>query len=226
MRILAIDTALDACSACVATDVYDDLLAEESMTLSRGHAEALLPLLERVVSRVEGGFESLDRVAVTVGPGSYTGLRVGLSAARAIGLATGIPVVGVTTLSALLAPLLATNGEGLIAAAIDARHGSVYLQAMTIAEGIVVPPSLVGLEEAAGLIGAGAVTLVGSGAPALAALVKARGIAAVVADAGPPQIAWIASLGLLADPDQALARPLYLRGPDAAPQDHTRLARR
>lgn len=226
MRILAIDTALGACSACLATDLSDDLLAEETLTLDRGHAEALLPLIERVISRVEGGFESLDRVAVTVGPGSYTGLRVGLSAARAIGLATGIPVVGVTTLSALLAPLLAANGEGLIAAAIDARHGSVYLQAMSITDGIVVPPSLVGLEEAAGMLGAGLVTLVGSGAPALAAAAKMQGIDATVAQTGPPQIAWVASLGLLADPGQALARPLYLRGPDAAPQDHARLARR
>ncbi|WP_026597142.1 tRNA (adenosine(37)-N6)-threonylcarbamoyltransferase complex dimerization subunit type 1 TsaB [Methylobacterium sp. 77] len=226
MRILAIDTALDACSVCIATDLSDDLLAEESMTLARGHAEALLPMLERVMARVDGGFESLDRVAVTVGPGSYTGLRVGLSAARAVGLAAGIPVIGVTTLSALLAPLLATSGEGLIAAAIDARHGSVYFQAMDMAEGIVVPPSLVRLEEAADLVGRGAITLVGSGAPALSQLLKSRGLTATISDAGPPQIAWIASLGMLADPAQALARPLYLRGPDAVPQDHARLARR
>ena len=79
------------------------------MTLARGHAEALLPLVERVMARFEGGFEGLARVAVTVGPGSYTGLRVGLSAARAVGLAAGIPVVGVTTLSALLAPQLAAE---------------------------------------------------------------------------------------------------------------------
>ena len=96
MRILAIDTALDLCSACVATDVPDALLAQETLVLARGHAEALLPLVERVMARIEGGFESLTRVAVTVGPGSYTGLRVGLSAARAVGLAAAVPVVGVT----------------------------------------------------------------------------------------------------------------------------------
>lgn len=225
MRILAIDTALDACSACIATDSSDALLAEESMVLVRGHAEALLPLIERVVARIDGGFESLDRVAVTVGPGSYTGLRVGLAAARATGLATGIPVVGVTTLSALLAPLLATNGDGLIVAAIDARHGCVYLQAMSLADGIVVPPSLVAIEEAAAMIGSAA-TLVGSGAPALAASMTARGFEVDVAGTAAPEIAWVASLGCLADPDQALPRPLYLRGPDATPQDHARIARR
>ena len=226
MRILAIDTALDACAVCVATDESDDVLAEESVTLARGHAEALLPMIERVVARIEGGFESLSRVAVTVGPGSYTGLRVGLSAARAIGLATGVPVVGVTTLSALLAPQLALNGDGLIAAAIDARHGAIYFQAMSIAGGVVVPPRHLALADAVAQLGDRAVTAVGSGAPALVEALNAAGTEAALADTAAPQIAWIASLGLVADPEQALPRPLYLRGPDAQPQDHARLARR
>ncbi|QIJ80659.1 tRNA (adenosine(37)-N6)-threonylcarbamoyltransferase complex dimerization subunit type 1 TsaB [Methylobacterium sp. NI91] len=225
MRILAIDTALEACAACVATDDSDDLLAEESMPLVRGHAEALLPLIERVMARVEGGFEGLDRVAVTVGPGSYTGLRVGLSAARAIGLAAGIPVVGVTTLSALLAPQLALNGEDTVVAAIDARHGAVYLQAMSVGQGTVIPPRHVALEEAVSLLNGRRAILTGSGAPALAAAAGAAGLSVEVAETGTPQIAWVASLGLVADPDQALPRPLYLRGPDAQPQDHARLAR-
>ncbi|WP_375462473.1 tRNA (adenosine(37)-N6)-threonylcarbamoyltransferase complex dimerization subunit type 1 TsaB [uncultured Methylobacterium sp.] len=225
MRILAIDTALDLCSACVA-DGPDALIAHESLVLVRGHAEALLPLVERVMARVEGGFESLDRVAVTVGPGSYTGLRVGLSAARAVGLATGAPVVGVTTLSALLAPQLALGGAGLDAAAIDARHGAVYLQAMSADDGIVVPPTHLSLDEAADRLAPGPITLVGSGAGPLAAVLRARGIAVAVSGAGGPDIAWVASLGLVADPAQALPRPLYLRGADARPQDHARLARR
>lgn len=225
LRILAIDTALEACAACVATDDSDDLLAEESMPLVRGHAEALLPLIERVMARVEGGFEGLERVAVTVGPGSYTGLRVGISAARAIGLATGIPVVGVTTLSALLAPQLALNGDDTVVAAIDARHGAVYLQAMSVTEGTVIPPRHIALDEAVSLLGGRRAILTGSGAPALAAAAAAAGITVEVAETGAPQIAWVASLGLVADPDQALPRPLYLRGPDAQPQHHARLAR-
>ncbi|GJD44159.1 tRNA N6-adenosine threonylcarbamoyltransferase, mitochondrial [Methylobacterium cerastii] len=228
MHILAIDTALELCSACVATETTDgvDLLAQESMTLARGHAEALLPLVERVMARFAGGFEGLSRVAVTVGPGSYTGLRVGLSAARAVGLAANIPVVGVTTLSALLAPQLALNGDGLVAAAIDARHGAVYLQAMSAGEGIVVPPTHLLLEEAADRLGAGPVILVGSGAASLAAVLRARGVAVTVAGAAGPDIAWVASLGLVADPAHALPRPMYLRGADAQPQDRARIARR
>ncbi|WP_147048406.1 tRNA (adenosine(37)-N6)-threonylcarbamoyltransferase complex dimerization subunit type 1 TsaB [Methylobacterium gnaphalii] len=226
MRILAIDTALDACSACVATDESEALLGEESMTLARGHAEALLPLVERVMARVEGGFESLDRVAVTVGPGSYTGLRVGLSAARAIGLAAKIPVVGVTTLSALLAPQLALQTEGLVVAAIDARHGAVYLQAISATAGVAVPPVRLSVEEALERIAGDRITLVGSGAQALAAAAQDRGVAVTVAETGVPQIGWVAQLGLVADPEQALPRPLYLRGADAQPQEHARIALR
>ncbi|GJD68672.1 tRNA N6-adenosine threonylcarbamoyltransferase, mitochondrial [Methylobacterium gnaphalii] len=226
VRILAIDTALDACSACVATDESEALLGEESMTLARGHAEALLPLVERVMARVEGGFESLDRVAVTVGPGSYTGLRVGLSAARAIGLAAKIPVVGVTTLSALLAPQLALQTEGLVVAAIDARHGAVYLQAISATAGVAVPPVRLSVEEALERIAGDRITLVGSGAQALAAAAQDRGVAVTVAETGVPQIGWVAQLGLVADPEQALPRPLYLRGADAQPQEHARIALR
>jgi len=131
VRILAIDTALGACAACVMEAEAQEPLAQETLVMERGHAEALLPLLDRLVSNVAGGFASLDRVAVTVGPGSYTGLRVGIAAARAIGLAARVPVVGVTTLSALLAALVADDNRRLLAAAIDAKHGQVYFQAIS-----------------------------------------------------------------------------------------------
>ena len=227
MRILAIDTALGSCAACVLAHDAEEPLAEESLAMERGHAEALMPLLDRVVSRVEGGFEGLDRIAVTVGPGSYTGLRVGISAARAIALATGLPVVGVTTLSALLAPLLSFESSGVLAAAIDARHGQIYLQAIGTGGGTIIPPSLVTLRDAVTLFSGGPVTLVGSAAPALAAEAVATGVKALVHDAPLwPSVLWVARLGLVADPTQALPKPLYLRAPDAHPQDHARLPRR
>ena len=226
MRILAIDTALDACAACILDRDAAEPLASESIGMERGHAEALLPLVDRVVSRVEGGFSSLDRVAVVVGPGSYTGLRVGISAARAIGLAAGIPVVGTTTLSALLAGIM--GGEGrLLAAAIDARHGQIYFQAITAGGRSVMPPALATLRDAVRLLGDGPATLVGSGARALAEEARGLGIEVFVREGPPaPDIVWVARLGLAADPNQALPKPLYLGAPNAAPQDHARLPRR
>ena len=225
MRVLAIDTALDVCAACVMKGSEPEPLASESLPMVRGHAEALLPLIERVMARIDGGFESLDRIAVTVGPGSYTGLRVGLSAARAIGLAVDRPVVGVGTLSALLAPLLADPGEGTLVAAIDARHGAVYVQALTTASGETLAPVYLPVEEAAARLGTGPVILTGSGAPLVAQALSTRGIAASIAGTGVADIAAVAQLGMVADPAHALPRPLYLRGPDARPQDHARVAR-
>lgn len=225
MRVLAIDTALDFCAACVMTDDEVEPLASESLPMARGHAEALLPLIERVLARVDDGFAGLDRIAVTVGPGSYTGLRVGLSAARAIGLATGRPVVGVGTLSALLAPLLAEPSEGTLAAAIDARHGAIYVQALATNSGETLAPVYLPIEDAAERLGTGPVTLTGSGAPLLAAALTRRGAAPTIAGTGAPDIAAVAQLGMVADPTHALPRPLYLRGADARPQDHARVAR-
>jgi tRNA threonylcarbamoyladenosine biosynthesis protein TsaB len=96
MRILAIDTALEACAAGVIA-MPDRVLAQESLAMARGHAEALMPLLARVMDQAGIRFDDLDRIAVTVGPGSFTGLRVGIAAARGIALASGKPAVGVST---------------------------------------------------------------------------------------------------------------------------------
>ena len=100
MLILAIDTALEACAAAVLDAEKNRLIAQESQAMKRGHAEALMPLIARVMKESGIGFAVLDRIAVTTGPGSFTGLRVGLSAARGIALAAGKPAVGLTTLTA------------------------------------------------------------------------------------------------------------------------------
>jgi tRNA threonylcarbamoyl adenosine modification protein YeaZ len=226
LRVLAIDTALGACSVCV-WQGGPEPLAQETLLMDRGHAEALLPMIDRVVSRVEGGFASLDRVAVTIGPGSYTGLRIGIAAARAIGLAAGIPVVGVATLSAFLAPLMAGKANGVLAAAVDAKHGQIYAQVVAAGGRTIIPPSLMPVRDVVRLLGSGPVNVSGSGSPMLAAEAWSHGIETHVTEASlAPEIAWVARLGALADPSQALPKPLYLRGPDAKPQDAARIARR
>src|SRR5437879_5620503 len=126
MRVLAIDTALAACSAAVLDTDDGGLVASQSLPMTRGHAEALMPLLVRLMQDADLAFRDIDRVVVTTGPGSFTGLRVGIAAARGIALAAGKPAVGVSTLAALAAPHLGESSTVL--AAIDARHGQVYLQ--------------------------------------------------------------------------------------------------
>ena len=128
MLILAIDTALDACAVGVLDTQSTTMLAQQSLPMKRGHAEALVPLIAQVMAQAGVGYAALDRIAVTTGPGSFTGLRVGLSAARGIALAAGKPVVGLTTLTAYAAPLVSENAGAPIISAIDARHDQVYYQ--------------------------------------------------------------------------------------------------
>ena len=116
--------------------------------MMRGHAEAVMPLIARVMDQAGIEFASLDRIAVTTGPGSFTGLRVGISAARGIALAAGKPAVGLSTLAGFAAPHIAENDNSAVVAAIDARHEHVYLQVFGTGGRTVVPPRIAPLQEA------------------------------------------------------------------------------
>lgn len=219
MLILAIDTALDACAAAVLDTDANRLIAQESQAMKRGHAEALMPLIARVMRESGIAYAALDRIAATTGPGSFTGLRVGLSAARGIALAAGKPVVGVTTLTAYAAPVVSHNGEHAVVSAIDARHDHVYFQVVGGDGSPLVRPRVALVEEALGTSQFGTPWLVGNAARILADRwppnapppFKVETLAA-------PEIDWVAWLGAAVNPDTALARPYYLRAPDAKPQ--------
>jgi len=218
MLILAIDTALDACAAGVLDSVAGRLIAQESQPMKRGHAEALMPLIARVIEQSGIAFAALDRIAVTTGPGSFTGLRVGLSAARGIALAANKPVVGLTTLTAYAAPLVSENCEHPIISAIDARHDHVYLQAVSGNGSSLIRPRLASIEEALGAARFGAPHLVGNAAKILADRWPAQALPPLRVDPQPaPDIAWVAWLGAAVSPNTAPARPFYLRAPDAKP---------
>jgi tRNA threonylcarbamoyladenosine biosynthesis protein TsaB len=218
MLILAIDTALDACAAAVLDTETAKLIAQESQAMKRGHAEALMPLIGRVIRQSGIGFETLDRIAVTTGPGSFTGLRVGLSAARGLGLAASKPVVGVTTLTAYAAPLVSQNGEHPVVAAVDARHDQVYLQVVSGDGGSLIRPQVAGIEEALTSWRFGAPHLVGNAANILCERWPAHAVPPCSVDAqAAPDIGWVGWLGAAVDPNTAPARPFYLRAPDAKP---------
>jgi len=218
MLILAIDTALDACAAAVLDTAKNKVIAQESQAMKRGHAEALMPLIARVMKESGTAFNALDRIAATTGPGSFTGLRVGLSAARGIALAAGKPVVGVTTLTAYAAPVVSESGEQPIVSAIDARHDHVYLQVVSGNGGPLVTPRVAPISEALQAAQFGAPHLVGNAAKILADRWPADApTPASVDPQAAPDIVWVAWLGAAVDPNVARARPFYLRAPDAKP---------
>ena len=218
MLILAIDTALDACAAAVLDTGTSQMIARESLAMKRGHAEALMPLIARVMKDAGLPFAALDRIAVTAGPGSFTGLRVGLSAARGIALAAGKPVVGLTTLSAYAAPVVSESGEQPVISAIDARHDQVYFQAVSGDGSVLIPPQVAPIAEMLAAWRFGPPQLVGNAAQILADRWPADAPPPVRVDnQAAPDIAWVAWLGAAVSPSAAPARPFYLRAPDAKP---------
>jgi tRNA threonylcarbamoyladenosine biosynthesis protein TsaB len=186
--------------------------------MKRGHAEALMPLIARVMKASGVAFAALDRVAATTGPGSFTGLRVGLSAARGIALAAGKPVVGVTTLTVFAAPIVSVSSEHPVIAAIDARHDHVYFQVLGGDGGSLVKPKVAPIAEALDAARFGAPHLVGNAAKILAERWPADAPPPFKIDQqAAPDIAWVAWLGAAVNPESSPARPYYLRAPDAKP---------
>lgn len=227
MRVLAIDTALAACSAAVLDTEVLGVMASESLPMTRGHAEALMPLIAEVMRRADLAFEDIDRIVVTTGPGSFTGLRVGIAAARGIALAAGKSAVGVSTLSAYAAPHLADDDASPLIAAIDARHDHVYLQVFGGAGRILIAPRLAPLSEAARAASETPSRLVGSAAQAVADHLPKGAPAPLRLDArDAPDIVWIARMGAVLPEGQSPPKPQYLRAPDAQPQNAAQLPRR
>jgi len=209
MIVLAIDTALSACQAAVWED--GRVLASATEPMDRGHQERLAPLVAETVRRAGIGFDRVDRVAVTVGPGSFTGLRVGLAFAKGLALALGRPCVGIGTLEALAA---GAEPRGLAAAVIDARRDQVYLQ--VFADGApAMAPDVLPLAEAAARLAelhtGAAARLVGPGAGLLEGVIGQARV-----DSRPfPDPAAVAALAAGRPASAAFPRPLYLRAPEA-----------
>jgi tRNA threonylcarbamoyladenosine biosynthesis protein TsaB len=227
MRVLAIDTALAACSAAVLDTEHGGIIASECLPMLRGHAEALLPLLRRVMQQAGFGFADIDRIAVTTGPGSFTGLRVGIAAARGMALAAEKPAVGLSTLAAYAAPHIASDERFPVVAAIDARHNHVYLQVFAPGGSLFVAPRLAPLGEAVKAAAETSSFIAGSAAQLVAAGLTADDPVPVAIDASTaPDIAWVARMGAVVPEEQAPLKPQYLRAPDAQPQNAAQLPRR
>jgi len=215
-RLLAFDCAAGACSAAVWS--HGRVVAGSCRAMTRGQAEVLLPMVAGVMREAGMGFADLDGLAVTVGPGSFTGVRVGLAAARGFALASGLPVVAMTTFEAVGASVDAGLRVGrTLAVAIDSkRGGDVYLQVFH-ADGTCTAGAAVAPDAIAASIPPGPVLVVGDGQEAVIAALgtRASGHPARHPDARVFAVAAVARLK--AGPPPALPSPLYLRAPDVTP---------
>lgn len=210
MIVLALDTCLGACSAAIAD--AERLVTSRSEPMARGHQERLAPMVRDLMGEARLAFGDLDRVGVTVGPGSFTGLRVGLAFAKGLALALDRPCVGVGALEALAA---SAGSRGFCAAVIDAGRGHVYLQLFEAGRPLTAPeilPLAEAGERVARARGGRDACLAGPGAALLAPMIAGAQIIGLAA----PSPEAIARLAAHVSPSPP--RPLYLRAPDARPR--------
>ncbi len=216
MNILAVDTALGACSVAVLAG--DKVLAHRLEAMERGHAEALAPMVEQAMKDAGVEFSALDRLGVTIGPGTFTGQRVGLAFMRGVRLATGCPLIGATSLETMAHQAMEETGLTLAAAVHDARDDMLYFQ-LCGCDALDSPPVLISLAEAAkrivgtrqmvALAGTASSRLL-QGAPLkLREIVRSRVVV--------PDALWVARLAASRATPDDVPKPLYLRAPAAKP---------
>lgn len=215
MNLIAIDTALEACSVAVTGAGRQPVLSSE--IVGRGHAERLFGMIAEAMDEASLAFADLERIAVTVGPGSFTGLRVGIAAARGLALVVQCPVVGIGTLEVHAASARGLAGPVPVLAVLDARRGEVYGQPFAADGAPTGDPAVASPEFFAAQIADGTF-LAGAGADIVAAALPPGPTVPIVHRRLAPDIRVLAEIAFTAEVPSAAPRPLYLRSPDAKPQ--------
>lgn len=217
--VLGIDTSAAACSVAVWRD--GAVLAAARLAMTRGHAEALMPMIEKAMHEAGLAYGDLAAVAAVRGPGAFTGIRIGLAAARGLALAANIPAIGISTFDAVAAAVPEAAREGrVLVVAIDTKRADLYRQCYDSTLQPLGDAGVVAPGEAAASLAPGQLCLAGDGAEILRAALASRAADIRMAAFAPPDAAIVAQLGAA-----ALARgapfpppePLYLRAPEATP---------
>jgi len=216
MNLLAIDTAARLCAACVFDTDGSRERGRAVLDLGKGHAEHLMEVVGEALGNAGLVYGELAMIAVCIGPGSFTGVRVGVSAARGLALALKVPVVGVTSIEALAAEARVDHPSSEIVVLLDAGRGGIYAARYDSTGTETESPALLTLAEAGEMARRGSPVLVGSGADGVCAAAGLENpIAAREATADIATYARLAAHGGL--PGRP-GSPLYLRGADAKPQ--------
>ncbi len=220
--LLAIDTAGSVCSVAIGRG--DIVLAAERRALRHGHAEALLPMIDRVVAAAGLQPKALDIIAAAVGPGGFTGIRVGLGAARGIALALQARAIGVTSFAAVAAALVDDKYRAdMLLVALDSRRDDLYVQlydrraVMPLATPQAVLPEALA-DYVAAIVGAGPLLVAGDMAEAAATALGRRPRIEIAAGSAPDATGVLAAAWRQAKsaPAGSPLQPLYLRPPDVS----------
>ncbi|KWT67056.1 putative chaperone protein [Hyphomicrobium sulfonivorans] len=230
MILLAFDTCFDGCSVCVAEQQGDRLrvLSSAMERFETGHAARLVPMIGEAVQQAGIDFNVIGHIAVTTGPGTFTGTRIGIAAARAIALATDARTTGISSLAVMAEVARREIDARTLAVVVDARRGEVYAQLFDAEHGAesASPPQLLSVADAAELGGSHPVVFVGSAAEQIAATATEHGrdARAALPDLLPDAVA-LAHVAVGVAPSDAPLLPFYLRPPDARPQEGKTIAR-
>ncbi|RCS25052.1 tRNA (adenosine(37)-N6)-threonylcarbamoyltransferase complex dimerization subunit type 1 TsaB [Phyllobacterium salinisoli] len=226
MKILAVDTAANLCAAAVYDSDGARLLSVISEDIGKGHAEVLMGYIERAINEAKTGFSDIGRIAVNIGPGSFTGVRIGVSAARGFALALNCPAIGVTAFEALAMEARGTHEGQPVLVAIDAHRSEIYAQAFETDGKAAGAPLAGGLDDILALLALRPQRPVLTGSAARI-INEALGEAplTIAGEAATAGIETIARIAASRAPGDA-PKPLYMRGPDAKPQTGFALPRK
>ncbi len=212
MITLALDTCLDACSVALFDQDSAKVIASRHELMSRGQAEALFPMIDETAREAGLAPADIGQIAVTNGPGTFTGVRIGVAAARGLALASNLPVIGLTSLQAIALCAIAADAPACpVAALIDARRGELYMALYAHTGKILRAPEAVAVENAHELLPDGDLMLAGSGAKLLA------GSRTMTSAPELPEASVWAAAAAKMSAEASPPLPLYLRAPDAKP---------
>jgi len=218
MAVLVLDTAARFCSVCLFDETAGEVVAAIEDEIGRGHAERLMDTIEAVMAKAGTSFDALSGIAVTIGPGSFTGIRVGVAAARGFALARGLPVTGVTTLETIaMQALSGTSPDGPLAVLIGGGRGQIFLQHFASDGTALDAPSAVPEQDAGRHVRNDCALLAGDAAER-AGLDLPRTV--------DRPVGTIEAVARAAQRYAHPPSPLYLRGADAKPQQGSVLPRR